>query len=48
MSEAVMRSTIYCGSQLHEVLRRKAAHSRRSVPEMVNEAARAPLAEQAI
>jgi plasmid stability protein len=39
------RSTIYFDPQLHTALRIKAAHSHRSVSEIVNQAVRAALAE---
>ena len=39
------RSTIYFDPQLHTALRVKAAHSHRSVSEIVNQAVRAALAE---
>ncbi|MFO7780966.1 MAG: ribbon-helix-helix protein, CopG family [Spirochaetia bacterium] len=39
------RSTIYFDEDLHEALRLKAAHSHRSVSEIVNDAVRAALAE---
>lgn len=39
------RSTIYFDPQLHTALRIKAAHSNRSVSEIVNQAVRAALAE---
>lgn len=39
------RSTIYFDAQLHTALRLKAAHTHRSVSELVNEAVRAALAE---
>lgn len=45
MSEAPKRSTIYFDSQLHAALRLKAAHTHRSVSDLVNEAVRAALAE---
>lgn len=45
MSEAAKRSTIYFDPQLHAALRLKAAHSHRSVSEIVNDAVRAALAE---
>ncbi len=45
MSEASKRSTIYFDPQLHAALRLKAAHSQRSVSDIVNEAVRAALAE---
>lgn len=45
MSEATKRSTIYFDPQVHAALRLKAAHSDRSISEIVNEAVRATLAE---
>lgn len=45
MSEAPKRSTIYFDPQLHAALRLKAAHTHRSVSDLVNEAVRASLAE---
>ena len=45
MSEMSKRSTIYFEPQLHTALRIKAAHSHRSVSEIVNQAVRAALAE---
>ncbi|MFN3713465.1 MAG: hypothetical protein ACK4SX_07400 [Alcanivoracaceae bacterium] len=45
MSEALKRSTIYFDASLHTALRLKAAHTHRSVSEIVNDAVRAALAE---
>lgn len=45
MSRESKRTTIYFDSQLHAALRLKAAHSDRSVSDIVNEAVRAALAE---
>lgn len=45
MSEPLKRSTIYFDAALHTALRLKAAHSHRSVSEIVNDAVRAALAE---
>lgn len=45
MNEQPKRSTIYFDSALHAALRLKAAHSNRSVSELVNDAVRASLAE---
>lgn len=45
MSEMSKRSTIYFDPQLHTALRLKAAHSHRSVSEIVNQAVRAALGE---
>ncbi|MGN8199870.1 CopG family transcriptional regulator [Salinisphaera sp. RV14] len=39
------RSTIYFDEQLHAALRLKAAHTHRSVSDLVNDAVRAALAE---
>ena len=43
-TEAV-RSTVYLDPELHQALRLKAAHSRRSMSEIVNEALRQALRE---
>lgn len=45
MSEISKRSTIYFDPQLHAALRLKAAHSNRSVSDIVNDAVRSALAE---
>lgn len=45
MSEASKRSTIYFDPQLHAALRVKAAHTHRSVSDIVNDAVRAALSE---
>lgn len=45
MPNSTSRSTIYFDSELHRALRVKAAHSRRSVSELVNDAVRAALIE---
>jgi plasmid stability protein len=45
MTEASKRSTIYFDSQLHAALRLKAAHTHRSVSDLVNDAVRTALAE---
>lgn len=45
MAESSKRSTIYFDPQLHAALRLKAAHSHRSVSDLVNDAVRAALAE---
>ncbi|MFP4566501.1 MAG: ribbon-helix-helix protein, CopG family [Spirochaetota bacterium] len=45
MPQDVKRSTIYFDADLHEALRLKAAHSHRSVSEIVNDAVREALAE---
>lgn len=39
------RSTVYFDESLHEALRLKAAHTHRSVSDIVNDAVRAALAE---
>ncbi len=45
MNEQHKRSTIYFDAALHTALRLKAAHSNRSVSEIVNDAVRAALSE---
>lgn len=45
MTDALKRSTIYFDSQLHAALRLKAAHSNRTISDLVNDAVRAALAE---
>jgi len=45
MSDTSKRSTIYFDPQLHAALRLKAAHSNRSVSDIVNDAVRGALAE---
>lgn len=45
MSQTITRSTIYFEADLHQALRMKAASTRRSVSELVNEAVRAALAD---
>ncbi len=45
MSEPTKRSTIYFDPKLHAALRLKAAHTNRSLSDLVNEAVRAALAE---
>jgi plasmid stability protein len=45
MNAATKRSTIYFDEQLHEALRLKAAHTHRSISDIVNDAVRAALAE---
>lgn len=45
MSEAAKRSTIYFDPQIHAALRLKAAHTHRSISDIVNEAVRMALAE---
>ena len=45
MSDVSKRTTIYFDPQLHAALRLKAAHSNRSVSDIVNDAVRGALAE---
>ena len=45
MTDSVRRSTIYFDPQLHAALRIKAAHTHKTVSEIVNEAVRLSLAE---
>jgi len=45
MTDTSKRATVYFDPQLHAALRLKAAHSDRSVSELVNDAVRAALAE---
>lgn len=45
MSDAAARSTIYFERDLHRALRLKAAHTRRSISDLVNEAVRRALQE---
>ena len=45
MTDTSKRSTVYFDPQLHAALRLKAAHSNRSLSELVNDAVRASLAE---
>ena len=45
MTDSARRSTIYFDPQLHAALRIKAAHTHRTVSELVNEAVRSSLAE---
>ena len=45
MGAASKRSTVYFDENLHAALRLKAAHSHRSVSDIVNDAVRAALAE---
>jgi hypothetical protein len=47
MSAAPKRSTIYLDPAVHRVLRLKAAETDRSISELVNEAVKASLAEDA-
>ncbi len=45
MSDLATRATIYFEPDLHRALRVKAAHSRRSISDLVNEAVRQALQE---
>jgi plasmid stability protein len=45
MSDTSIRSTVYFDPDLHRALRLKAAHTRRSVSDLVNEAVRRGLRE---
>lgn len=45
MSGTVTRSTIYFEADLHRALRLKAAHTRRSISDLVNDAVRLALRE---
>ncbi len=45
MSETATRSTIYFEPELHRALRLKAAHTRRSISDLVNDAVRQALRE---
>ncbi len=45
MSENAKRSTLYFDPELHRALRIKAAHTHRSLSDLVNEAVRMTLAE---
>lgn len=47
MSEPTRRSTIYFDAGLHAALRLKAVHAKCSISDLVNEAVRAALAEDA-
>ncbi|HEX7383472.1 MAG TPA: ribbon-helix-helix protein, CopG family [Burkholderiaceae bacterium] len=47
MSVDTVRSTVYLDPALHEALRLKAAHSRRSMSDIVNQALRESLREDA-
>lgn len=47
MKTATKRSTVYFDSQIHRVLRLKAAETDRSISELVNDAVRLSLAEDA-
>jgi len=45
MSEATKRSTVYFSPDLHRALRIKAAHTQRTVSDLVNDAVRLALRE---
>ncbi len=45
MSDTSKRATVYFDPQLHAALRLKAAHTHRTVSDIVNDAVRAALAE---
>ena len=45
MSESARRSTVYFSPDLHRALRIKAAHTQRTVSDLVNDAVRMPLRE---
>ena len=47
MTQASRRSTIYLDPELHQALRLKAAETDRSISELVNDALRSALAEDA-
>jgi len=47
MSESTKRATVYFDARIHRALRLKAAETDRSVSDLVNEAIRASLAEDA-
>jgi hypothetical protein len=47
MTTAVKRATVYLDSQIHKALRLKAAETDRSISDLVNEAVRSSLAEDA-
>jgi plasmid stability protein len=47
MTTAVKRATVYLDSQIHKALRLKAAETDRSISDLVNEAIRSSLAEDA-
>jgi hypothetical protein len=48
MSEAVKRATIYFDADIHRALRVKAAETERPISELVNDAVRRSLAEDAL
>lgn len=45
MSEGTKRATVYFHPQIHAALRLKAAHTHRSISDIVNDAVRAALSE---
>jgi hypothetical protein len=45
MEQATKRATIYFDAHIHKVLRIKAAHTQRSISELVNEAVKMALRE---
>ena len=45
MSEGTKRATVYFDPKIHAALRLKAAHTHRSISDIVNDAVRAALAE---
>ena len=47
MTDAVKRTTVYLEPELHKALRLKAVHASRSVSELVNDAVRESLSEDA-
>jgi len=47
MKSAMKRATVYFDSQIHRVLRLKAAETDRSISDLVNDAVRMSLAEDA-
>ncbi len=47
MTTTTKRATIYLDSQIHKALRLKAAETERSISELVNEAVKSSLAEDA-
>ena len=47
MTTTVKRATIYLDSQIHKALRLKAAETDRSISELVNDAVKSSLAEDA-
>ena len=47
MATATKRATVYLDAQIHRALRLKAAETERSISELVNDAVRASLSEDA-